>query len=227
MVCQLRRWPGIKRIARDGPLTPTTQDSYRKMLGSLYLPGSTWLHLAPAGLKLAVLALSSTALMWVHSPLLLLLTCLSVCLLVRCAGASLQQVWRQLRPLVWLLLTLGALSVWSQGVLQALEMVLRLFTLVLAALVVSMTTPLTQMMQVVVWLLGPFERLGWVNAEKVALGFGLTLRLIPELGVQWQDIREAQLARGLTPSPLTMGVPMLLRTLRRADEIAEAIDARG
>jgi energy-coupling factor transporter transmembrane protein EcfT len=24
-----------------------------------------------------------------------------------------------------------------------------------------------------------------------------------------------------------MGVPMLLRTLRRADEIAEAIDARG
>jgi biotin transport system permease protein len=45
--------------------------------------------------------------------------------------------------------------------------------------------------------------------------------------VQWQDIREAQLARGLTPSPFTMGVPMLMRTLRRADEIAEAIDARG
>jgi biotin transport system permease protein len=83
------------------------------------------------------------------------------------------------------------------------------------------------MMQVVVWLLSPFQRLGWVDAERIALGVGLTLRLIPELAVQWQDIREAQLARGLTPSPFTMGVSMLMRTLRRADEIAEAIDARG
>ena len=196
------------------------------MIGSLYLPGNTWLHRASAGLKLGVLAVASTALMWVHSPSLLLVACVLVSLSVHWAGASLQQVWQQLRPLVWLLVVLGALSVWSHGVLQTLEMILRLLTLVLAALVVSMTTPLTQMMQVVVWLLGPFQRLGWVDADKVALGFGLTLRLIPELSVQWQEIREAQLARGLTPSPLTMGVPMLLRTLRRADEIAEAIDAR-
>lgn len=196
------------------------------MIGSLYLPGNTWLHRVRAGLKLAVLAIGSTALMWVHSPSLLLVACALVCLSVRWAGASLQQVWQQLRPLVWLLFVLGGLSVWSHGVLQAFEMILRLLTLVLAALVVSMTTPLTQMMQVVAWLLKPFQRLGWVDADKVALGFGLTMRLIPELGVQWQEIREAQLARGLTPSPLTMGVPMLLRTLRRADEIAEAIDAR-
>ena len=197
------------------------------MIGSLYLPGNTWLHRVRAGLKLAVLAIGSTALMWVHSPSLLLVACALVCLSVRWAGASLQQVWQQLRPLVWLLFVWGGLSVWAHGVLQAFEMILRLLTLVLAALVVSMTTPLTQMMQVVAWLLKPFQRLGWVDADKVALGFGLTMRLIPELGVQWQDIREAQLARGLTPSPLTMGVPMLLRTLRRADEIAEAIDARG
>ena len=197
------------------------------MIGSLYLQGNTWLHRAPAGLKLAVLAVGSTALMWVHSPSLLLVACVLVCLSVRWAGASLQQVWQQLRPLVWLLFVLGGLSVWSQGLWQALEMILRLLTLVLAALVVSMTTPLTQMMQVVALLLKPFQRLGWVDADKVALGFGLTMRLIPELGVQWQEIREAQLARGLMPSPLTMGVPMLLRTLRRADEIAEAIDARG
>ena len=196
------------------------------MIGSLYLPGNTWLHRVRAGLKLAVLAIGSTALMWVHSPSLLLVACAVVCLSVRWAGASVHQVWQQLRPLVWLLFVLGGLSVWSQGLWQALEMILRLLTLVLAALVVSMTTPLTQMMQVVAWLLKPFQRLGWIDADKVALGFGLTMRLIPELGVQWQEIREAQLARGLMPSPLTMGVPMLLRTLRRADEIAEAIDAR-
>jgi biotin transport system permease protein len=51
--------------------------------------------------------------------------------------------------------------------------------------------------------------------------------LIPELSTQWHDIREAQAARGLSASPLTMAIPMLLRTIRRAHEIAEAIDARG
>ena len=92
------------------------------MIGSLYLPGNTWLHRAPPGRKLAVLALVSTALMWVHSFSLLLVACVLVCLSVRWAGASLQQVWQQLRPLVWLLVVLGGLSVWSHGVFQALEM---------------------------------------------------------------------------------------------------------
>ena len=82
------------------------------------------------------------------------------------------------------------------------------------------------MMEVLIWLLQPLHKLGWINSERVALVFGLTLRLIPELSLQWQEIREAQIARGLKPSPFTMGVPMLLRTLRRAQEIAEALDAR-
>jgi biotin transport system permease protein len=46
------------------------------------------------------------------------------------------------------------------------------------------------------------------------------------LTVQWQEIREAQAARGLKANPFTMGVPMLLRTLRRAQDIADALDAR-
>jgi biotin transport system permease protein len=97
----------------------------------------------------------------------------------------------------------------------------------LGALVVSVSTSISQLMSVVLWLLQPLERLGWVNTESVALAFGLTLRLIPELSTQWHDIREAQAARGLSASPLTMAIPMLLRTIRRAHEIAEAIDARG
>jgi biotin transport system permease protein len=83
------------------------------------------------------------------------------------------------------------------------------------------------MMAVVEWLLQPLEKYGWVRADRVALAFGLTLRLIPELSLQWQEIREAQAARGIESSIFSLCVPMLLRTLRRADEIAEAIDARS
>ena len=89
-----------------------------------------------------------------------------------------------------------------------------------------MTTSIARMMEVLIWLLQPLQKLGWVNSERVALVFGLTLRLIPELSVQWQEIREAQAARGLSANPFTMGVPMLLRTLRRAQDIADALDAR-
>jgi biotin transport system permease protein len=120
---------------------------------------------------------------------------------------------------------LYTLVVQSAG--HAIALGLRVTTLLLAALVVSVSTSISQLMAVVLWLLQPLERLGWVDTQRVALAFGLTLRLIPELSLQWHDIREAQAARGLSANPLTMAVPMLLRTIRRAQEIAEAIDARG
>ena len=197
------------------------------MTGSLYLPGQTWLHRVWVGPKLAVLLVSGACLMYLHAPSWLFVCFVLVCVLLRQTGASFLRVRQQMQALLWLLLTLGGLSAWSQGFVQALEMVLRVATLVLGALVVSLTTPLTEMMRVVEFLLTPLQRLGWVKADRVALAIGLTLRLIPELSVQWHEIREAQLARGLRLNPLTLAVPMLIRVLRRAEEIAEALDARG
>jgi biotin transport system permease protein len=125
-----------------------------------------------------------------------------------------------------LVLALVVFTAFVQSPLAALEVGLRMTALLLGALLVSMTTSIAKMMEVLIWLLQPFHALGWVNSERVALVFGLTLRLIPELGLQWHEIREAQAARGLKVNPLTMGVPMLLRTLKRAQEIADALDAR-
>jgi biotin transport system permease protein len=136
-------------------------------------------------------------------------------------------LWSRVRGLFWLLLALMLYTLVVQSAEHAIALGLRVTTLLLAALVVSVSTSISQLMAVVLWLLQPLERLGWVDTQRVALAFGLTLRLIPELSLQWHDIREAQAARGLSANPLTMAVPMLLRTIRRAQEIAEAIDARG
>jgi biotin transport system permease protein len=70
------------------------------------------------------------------------------------------------------------------------------------------------------------DRRGWVDREQVALVIGLTVRFIPELGVQWRHMREAHLARGLPGRSYLMIFPMLMRTIQRASEIADAIDAR-
>ncbi|CPJ42798.1 cobalt transport protein [Bordetella pertussis] len=80
-----------------------------------------------------------------------------------------------------------------------------------------------------VGLLRPAERLGLLNAAQVALALALALalRFIPEIWRNYQEIREAQAARGLGAHPLALLVPLVVRTLKRAEEVAQAIDARG
>jgi biotin transport system permease protein len=195
-------------------------------MGSFYFPGDSWLHRTAAGVKLLLLMLAGAGLMWVHDWRVLLLVLLGVLLCVQQSGARMQQVWLHLKTLSWLVVILVLFTGFAQTPMDALEVGLRIYALLLGALLVSMTTSIAQMMEVLIWLLKPFHQLGWVNSERVALVFGLTLRLIPELTVQWQEIREAQAARGLKANPFTMGVPMLLRTLKRAQDIADALDAR-
>lgn len=195
-------------------------------MGSFYFPGNSWLHRLSAGYKLATLMGAGAGLMFMHDWRVLLPVLLVVFLLLYQSGARLQQIWQHVRTLTWLVAFLALFTAVVQTPAQALEVSLRISTLLLGALVVSMTTSIARMMEVLIWLLRPLERLGWINSERVALVFGLTLRLIPELSVQWHEIREAQAARGLKVSPLTMGVPMLMRTIRRAQDIADALDAR-
>lgn len=195
-------------------------------MGSFYFPGDSWLHRLPAGVKLAVLVFAGVSLMWVHDWRVLLLVLGVVLVLLSQSDVGVQPLWLHLKTLSWLVLVFVLFTAFAQTPLVALEVGLRICTLLLGALLVSMTTSIARMMEVLIWLLQPFQKLGWVNSERVALVFGLTLRLIPELSVQWQEIREAQAARGLSANPFTMGVPMLLRTLRRAQDIADALDAR-
>ncbi len=197
------------------------------MTDSVYVQGQGVLQRLPAGIKLAALALTGATLMWVQQWLILLLALILMLGLVAWSGVTFRRIWQQVRLLGWFMLVLGTYSALVQSPVIAAEMLLRLSTLILAAQLVSMTTPITQMMSVIQYLLTPLDRLGWVSAERVSLACGLTLRLIPELGLQWHDIREAQAARGLKPGVFSMLVPMLLRTIRRAEEIAEAIDARS
>ncbi len=196
-------------------------------MGSLFVPGNSWLHRLSAGLKLGLLAVAGAGLMWVNDWRVLSAVLVAVVGLLWRTGTPVALLWFRVRSLFWVLIVLMVYTAVVQSVEHAVVVGLRVSVLMLGALVVSVSTSISELMAVVLWLLQPLERLGLVNTERVALAFGLTLRLIPELSVQWHEIREAQAARGLSANPLTMGVPMLLRTIRRAHEIAEAIDARG
>lgn len=196
------------------------------MIQGLYLSGDSWIHRMRAGQKLLILVAAGWGLMWVTQPDWLLLTFLVVLTLFRVARVSLSGVWLRIKPLVWFLLVIGLYVAWEQGWHAAAGAALRLASLVMLGMLVTLTTPLSAMMDVVTLVMRPLERLGLVRAERVSLAFGLTLRMVPELYAQWSQIREAQAARGLESHPVALIVPMLVRTLKRADEMAEAIDAR-
>jgi biotin transport system permease protein len=55
----------------------------------------------------------------------------------------------------------------------------------------------------------------------------LALRFIPLLFEKFQEIREAQRARGLDRNLLALLMPLLIKTLRMAGDLTDAIEARG
>lgn len=197
------------------------------MIGALHVPGDSLLHRAGTATKLLALLLLGIV---VFLPLPL--TALAV-LMVACAGMLGStglppgEMFRRLRwPLLLIALLMGVN--WAfEGVDHALRVTLRLVGLLLAATAVSATTRGSALIAALERALMPLERMGLVNAGQVSLTIGLALRFVPLIAAQAQEIREAQAARGLDRQPVALVLPLVLRSLRGADEIADAIDARG
>ncbi len=110
---------------------------------------------------------------------------------------------------------------------EALVVFCRLSALVLLAAGVTATTGISAFMDEITRLISPLERFGFVRAADVSLAVGLVIRFVPEIFARYQDIAAAHKARGLPVRPLTTIVPLIILTLKDADTIAMAIDARG
>ena len=146
--------------------------------------------------------------------------------LVWSSGAGAALLWRQLRGLAWVLLALGLFTGFFQGWVEALAVLLRVGAMVGLALAVTLTTRTADLIAVCEWALLPLQRLGLLDAGKVALALALALRFVPEIWRNFHEIREAQAARARRQS-LALIVPLIVLTLKRAQEVSEAIDARS
>ncbi len=197
------------------------------MMEPLYVPGATALHRLPAGFKLAALVLAGAGLFLLRDPRWLALACLAAAVLVWSTGVAAAAVWRQVRGLVWVLAAVGGFTAWFQGGEAALAVLLRVGALVGLALAVTLATCTSDLIAVCEKALMPLQRVGLVDAGKVALALALALRFVPEIWRNFQEIREAQAARGLGANPVALIVPLIVLTLKRAQEVAEAIDARS
>ena len=194
---------------------------------SLCVPGTSPVHRAPAGLKLAVLAGLGVALFATGRLELVA----GACALVLAAGLlvarlPVRALLSQVRPLwIWLVALFG-FHLLATDPMTGLVAVLRLLTLVIAAAVVTATTRVTALVAAIEWLASPLRVFG-VRPARIGLVIAMTLRFIPLVADRAARIREAQAARGADRVRLVIVVPLLVQVLRMATTVGEALDARG
>lgn len=197
------------------------------MLKSLYVEGTTPLHRLTVRQKLAGLFFASLVVLAVSAPLMLAVAFI----LAIAIFASLRLSFREtVARLGWMLVSVaivaGATALFETPV-AGLVAFLRFSVMILLAAAVTATTEVGDFMEEITRLTMPFERMGLVKAADIGLALGLVLRFVPEVVTRYESVREAYQARGLPARPLALLAPVMILTLKEADMIALAIDARG
>ncbi|MFE2772470.1 energy-coupling factor transporter transmembrane component T [Microbacterium resistens] len=192
----------------------------------LYRPGRSIVHRTPGGVKIALLA--GAALLLALLPLsavgvggvLVLVSLLYP--LARLPVSALGAAWWRLR---WIVVVVGG----ALGLLVSWETAAvstgRVVALMLLAELVTATTTMAAVTEVLRSVLTPFRAMG-VDPDAAALVLALTIATVPVVSGFVQQTRDAHRARGVRMGPRG-AVPILVRTLRHADAVGEALTARG
>ncbi|WP_280315486.1 energy-coupling factor transporter transmembrane component T family protein [Nocardia abscessus] len=196
------------------------------MIG-LYRPGNSLLHRIPAGAKLVLLLVSIVAgTVFVRTPVQVLVAATAVAGLFAAAGIPWRVALAQLRPLVWMVLLIAAFQVLITSPARAAVVCGVLVLSVALAALFTLTTRVTDMLDAVTRWLGPLRRVG-VDPERIGLLLALAIRCVPLLAGIVHDVAEARRARGLEWSMTALVTPVLVRALRTADAMGDALAARG
>lgn len=194
---------------------------------ALYRDGNSLLHRLGAGPKMTALMLFAVAIsVGVRSLASLAVASAVVVLGYLLAGFGLVELGRQIVAVRWIILVMAVMQLIFLPATDALVNTGRVVLVVVLAALVTLTTRTGDMLDAVEKALGPLRRVG-VNPAKVGLLLSLTITTIPVIAGFATGIRDAQRARGVPPRPTRLAVPLLVASLRHADDLADALTARG
>lgn len=192
----------------------------------LYHPGKSVLHRIPAGWKLLGMTLAVIGVVLLRTPWQLGIAAVALAGGFALARIPARVVWAQLWPMRWFLLFIAVFQVIFTGPERALMVCGTLLLTVAAAALVTLTTRVTEMLDVSQRLLRPLRRFG-VDPDRVGLVLALTIRCIPLMVEIVRAVSEARKARGAGFSLRAMAAPAVVRALRSADAMGDALIARG
>jgi len=216
------------------------------------VPGDSAIHKLWAGTKLiAVLSLgvglALTEQLWGYGVMALLLV-----LAVALARVSPALIWRGVRPLMFALLAgalvlllttpgtpiahFGPATITTRGLNNAIRLPGLLLLLAIASGVVNRTTQPSESVAALGVMLHPLRRLR-VPVDELLTMIAISLRFLPILAEEVTRLRQAQTTRGLSMGAGSIEsrgkamegwiAALVHANLRRADELGEAMEARG
>ncbi|MCT1583897.1 energy-coupling factor transporter transmembrane component T family protein [Corynebacterium sanguinis] len=194
---------------------------------SVYISGNSLLHRTPPTAKLVALLIfvvSVTALP--SQPWHTVAVLAGVTVLYIIARIPFGTSMRQLAPVVPLIALLGLYLWWQNGPAQALTTAFGLVATLAAANLLTLTTTLEELMNGLERNLAPLRRFG-VPVDTISLAVSVTIRLIPLMANTVNEVLDARKARGAGLSLTAFGTPVVIRSIRRAQSIGEALMARG
>lgn len=181
-----------------------------------------------------------------------LLGCAVLCL-TTLAKLKLNFLWRSMKPMVFMLVFLliinlfmlqngtvlfeiGSFPIYSDAVFQTLYITVRLMLMIMLTTVLTATTKPLDLTLGIEHLLSPFKVIH-VPAHEIAMMISIALRFIPTLIEETQRIMKAQASRGVDleegklkekiMSILSLIVPLFVSAFQHADDLANAMEARG
>lgn len=134
------------------------------------------------------------------------------------------------------ILTLGSFVIYKDALVQTLYIVLRLLFMIMITTLLTATTKPLDLTLGIEDLLAPLNKIG-VPTHDIAMMISLALRFIPTLLEEAQRILKAQASRGVDlengsfkekiQAVLSLVVPLFVSCFQKADDLADAMEARG
>lgn len=136
----------------------------------------------------------------------------------------------------YVVINVFGLLVYSDALFQTAYIVVRLLLMIMITTLLTATTKPLDLTLGIEDLLAPFKRFK-VPAHEIAMMISIALRFIPTLIEESQRIMKAQASRGVDLSEgkinekivaiLSLIVPLFVSSFQRAEELADAMEARG
>ena len=194
---------------------------------SLYRPGSSVLHGMRAGLKVLLFALAALAVgVLATNPVAVAVAALAVVAAYLLAGFGVVELARQVLAARWVILVMAVTQLIFLPAVVAATNTGRVTLVIVLAGLLTLTTRVPDLVDVVEWAARPLRRFG-VDPATLSLLFAITITAIPVIAGFAAEIRGAQRARGVRLLPHAVVVPLLVMSLKYADDLAEAMVARG
>lgn len=169
------------------------------------------------------------------------------------AKLSLKFVWKSMKPMLFMLcfllvvnifavktgdvlIAFGNFEIYSDAVFNTIYIAVRLMLMIMVTTCLTATTKPLDLTLGIEDLLKPFKKVG-VPAHEIAMMISIALRFIPTLIEETERIMKAQASRGVDLQEgklkekimaiLSLIVPLFVSAFQRAEDLANAMEARG